>query len=252
MLASSACQHQEVPTYHTDLTQLNIWVGTASGIVYDHVTYNYSYAYEEGAVTFYAEITGMPAHHDRTFQLEVTGPDAETVAPTVRTEEYTIPAGAIGGTFQVHFNTQRLPHADLFTTSDGVVQFRMVQNSDFDIGTENHQVFTVQVKNYLAKPDNWDSVPVRNDMLIFLPLSRYFGSYSRVKYQFMIEHLGLVDFYIQTSMGSLPAYNEETNTISAAYAVQLQQQIQLDLAQYNATHDSPLTDEFGQLVTFSY
>ena len=244
------CTQKDVPTYDTAETRLNIWVGTAAGIVYESTTYNYSYAFEEGSVTFYAQITGMPVDHDRTFHLEVFGDDADQVAPTVRYEDFIIPAGAIGGTYALHFNTQLLPVADLFSETDGTVEFRVVPGEQFDLGTENHQSFTVIVKNYLAKPDNWDTVPVRNDMLIYFPISKYFGSYSRVKYQFMIEHLGLIDFQIRSSMGAIPAYDEETNTISAAYAVQLQQVMQQALRDYNATHDTPLTDEYGELVTF--
>ena len=250
MLMVTACSQEEVPTYDSAETQLNIWVGTAAGVVYESVTYNYSYAYEEGSVPFHAQITGMPADDDRRFRLEVTGDDAYGVAPTLRTEDYVIPAGAIGGTYALHLNTQLLPDASLFTDREGTVQVRVVASETFGIGTEDHQSFTLIVKNYLAKPDNWDAVPTRNDMLIFYPIARYFGSYSRVKYQFMIEHLGLVDFQIQASMGSLPNYVEETNTISASYAVQLQQQMQEALSEYNATHDTPLTDEYGYEVTF--
>ncbi len=249
-LLLTSCTHDKVPTYDTSMTSLNIWVGTAGGVVYESVTYNYSYAYEEGSVTFHAQISGMPVDHDRTFRLEVLGKDAASVAPTVRAEEYVIPAGAIGGTYKVHLNTQLLPDPTLFSTSDGIVQFRMVPNQTFQTGTENHQLFTVIVKNYLAKPDNWDTVPTTQSMIIYYPLSKYFGTYSRVKYQFMIQTLGLMDFKIQTSMGSLPSYDEETNTISSTYALQLQQQMQQALKEYNATHKTPLTDEFGNLVEF--
>ncbi|MBR1681790.1 MAG: DUF4843 domain-containing protein [Bacteroidaceae bacterium] len=249
-LILTSCSQKEVPTYDPAETQLNIWVGTAAGVVYESATYNYSYAYEEGSVPFYAQITGMPVDYDRSFRLEVTGDDADAVAPTLRTEDYVIPAGAIGGTYALHLGTQQLTDASLFTDRDGTVQLRVVPSETFSIGTEGYQFFTLIVKNYLAKPDNWDAVPTRNDMLIFYPIARYFGSYSRVKYQFMIEHLGLVDFQIQASMGSLPNYVEETNTISASYAVQLQQQMQQALSEYNATHDTPLTDEYGYEVTF--
>lgn len=245
-----SCTYKDVPTYDTTETRLNIWVGTAAGVVYESTTYNYSYAYEEGSVTFYAQITGMPVDYDRTFHLEVFGNDANAVAPTVRYEDFVIPAGAIGGTYALHLNTQLLPDANLFSESDGVVEFRVVPDEQFALGTEDHQAFTVIVKNYLAKPDNWDTVPTRNDMLIYFPISKYFGSYSRVKYQFMIEHLGLIDFQIRSSMGAIPAYDEETNTISAAYAVQLQQVMQQALREYNETHDTPLTDEYGERVTF--
>ena len=250
LLLLTSCSHVDVPTYDTTETRLNIWVGTTAGVVYESTTYNYSYAYEEGSVTFYAQITGMPVDYDRTFHLEAFGDDASVVAPTVRYEDFVIPAGAIGGTYALHLNTQLLPDANLFSESDGSVQFRVMPGEQFDLGTEDHQAFTVIVKNYLAKPDNWDTVPTRNDMLIYFPISKYFGTYSRVKYQFMIEHLGLIDFQIRSSMGAIPAYDEETNTISAAYAVQLQQVMQQALREYNESHDTPLTDEYGELVTF--
>ena len=243
MLFMASCQEEEVSTYDVSQTALNIWVGTAAGAVYESVTYNYSYAYEEGSVTFYAQISGMPADHDRTFRLEPYGDDAATVLSTIRTEDYVIPAGATGGTYKVWFNTQRLSEPSLFADSEGRVSFRMVPDGEFAVGTENHQSFTVVLKNYLAKPDNWDTANYPR-----VPLSKYFGAYSRVKYQFMIEHLGLIDFEI--NYNTQTSYNEETNVVSAVYAVYLQQVMQRALNKYNATHDTPLTDEFGLPVTF--
>ena len=243
MLFMASCQEEEVSTYDVSQTALNIWVGTAAGAVYESVTYNYSYAYEEGSVTFYAQISGMPADHDRTFRLEPYGDDAATVLSTIRTEDYVIPAGATGGTYKVWFNTQRLSEPSLFADSEGRVSFRMVPDGEFAVGTENHQSFTVVLKNFLAKPDNWDTANYPR-----VPLSKYFGAYSRVKYQFMIEHLGLIDFEI--NYNTQTSYNEETNVVSAVYAVYLQQVMQRALNEYNATHDTPLTDEYGFPVTF--
>jgi hypothetical protein len=79
-------------------------------------------------------------------------------------------------------------------------------------------------------------------------LSKYFGTYSRVKYQFMIEHLGLIDFEI--NYNAQTSYDETTNVVSAAYAVYLQQCVQQALEAYNNTHDTPLMDEYGVPVTF--
>ena len=243
LLCFTACTHEEVSTYDTSLTSLNIWVGTSAGAVYESTTYNYSYAYEEGSVTFYAQISGMPTDHDRVFHLEPFGGDSALMISTVRTEDYVIPAGQIGGTYQVYFNTQRLSDPNLFTQTDGIIHFRVVPNDEFAIGTENHQEFTVVLKNYLAKPDNWDAANYPR-----VPLSKYFGTYSRVKYQFMIEHLGLIDFEI--NYNTQTSYDEENNIVSAVYAVYLQQVMQRALAEYNATHDKPLTDEFGNPVLF--
>ena len=241
MLAS--CTHEEISTYDPDRTGLDIWVGNAAGAVFESTTYNYSYAYEEGAVTFYAQISGVPADHDRTFHLEPFGGDYDLMANTVRTEDYIIPAGAIGGTYQVYFNSQALSSPTLFTTKDGHINFRVVPNDEFQLGTENHQQFTIVLKNYLAKPDNWDAANFPR-----IPLSKYFGTYSRVKYQFMIEHLGLVDFEI--NYNTQTAYDEELNVVSVAYAIHLQQLMQRALNEYNETHEEPLTDEFGNPVTF--
>ena len=242
-LGGASCSKEEVSTYDTSQCSLNIWVGTEGGAVYETVTYNYSYAYEEGDVTFYAQISGMPADHDRTFHLEAYGDDLDKVASTLRTEDYVVPAGSIGGTYQVHFNTQLLSDPNLFTDKDGRISFRVVPDNTFALGSEGHQSFTVILKNYLAKPDNWDSANYPR-----VALSKYFGSYSRVKYQFMIEHLGLIDFEI--NYNTQTSYDPETNIVSAVYAVHLQQVMQRALNEYNDTHDTPLTDEYGIPVTF--
>ena len=238
-----ACSHEDVPTYDTSRTGLDIWVGNAGGVVYESTTYNYSYAYEEGTVTFYAQISGMPADHDRTFRIEPFGGDSALMINTVRTEDYVIPAGQIGGTYKVYFNTQKLTDPLLFTETDGTINFRVKPTDDFDLGTENHQQFTVVLKNYLAKPDNWDAANFPR-----IPLSKYFGTYSRVKYQFMIQILGLIDFEI--NYNTQTAYDEELNVVSSVYAIHLQQLMQRALAEYNATHDTPLTDEYGNPVMF--
>ena len=242
LLFAASCTQEEVSSFDTSHCSLNIWVGTEVA-VYETTTYNYSYSYEEGGVTFYAQISGMPADHDRTFRLEAFGEDYDKVASSIRTEDYVIPAGEIGGTYKVYFNSQKLSDPNLFSEEDGRVSFRMVSNDTFSIGTENRQEFTVVLKNYLAKPDNWDNANYPQ-----VALSKYFGTYSKVKYQFMIEVLGLIDFDINYAAST--SYDEETNLVSPTYAVYLQQVMQRALNEYNDTHDTPLTDEFGALVTF--
>lgn len=242
-MTAGSCSEESTDLFDTSLTALNIWVGNEAGVVYDETVYNYSYAYEEGSITFYAQLVGMPADRDRTFRLELFGNDSAMVAPTVRTEDYVLPAGQTHGTYHVYFNTQLLPASDLFTTKDGTVSFRMKPNNEFNTGTEKHQQFTVVLKNYLAKPANWDVANYPR-----MPLANYFGTYSRVKYQFMIEHLHLIDFEI--NYNATTSYDEATNTISASYAIYLQQVVQRRLNEYNESHDSPLTDEYGLPVTF--
>ena len=64
----------------------------------------------------------------------------------------------------------------------------------------------------------------------------------------MIEVLGLVDFVI--SYNASTSYDEATNTVSSSYAVYLQQLMQKALQDYNSTHETPLTDEYGLPVAF--
>lgn len=239
---TASCTKEEVSTYDPSFTALNIWVGNEQS-AYESVTYNYSYAYEEGNVKFYARISGMPSDHDRTFRLEAYGGDSALIINTIRTEEYVIPAGEIGGEYNVRFNTQMLSDSTLFTNRDGKINFRVVPTGDFAIGTEGRQFFTVILKNYLAKPENWDKANYPR-----VAISKYFGTYSRTKYQFMIEVLGLIDFDI--NYNTQTSYDEATNTVSAVYAIYLQQVMQKALNEYNETHDTPLTDEFGVPVLF--
>lgn len=243
LTATIACQKEEVMKFDSSMSGLNIWVGTSTGSIYEETTYNYSYAIEEGSITFYTRVYGVPTEYDRTFRLEPFGEDISQIIPTIRTEEYVIPAGAISGEYKVYFNSQKLPSEDLFSEIDGKVSFRMVKNNNFETGAENMQSFTVVLRNRIAKPNNWDSA---NYPLV--ALSKYFGTYSKVKYQFMIEHIGLIDFIISYSAAT--SIDEATNTISPAYAVYLQQMMQQKLIEYNTTHDYPLTDENGNPVIF--
>lgn len=242
-LAVTSCQKEEVFTYDVSRTGLSIWVGTSAGAVYEDVSYNYSYAYEKGSVTFYARINGLPADYDRTFRLEAYGDDLELVAPTICDEEYVLPAGQVFGEYKVVFNSQHLASPELFSEHDGSISFRVVQNETFMLGAEHMQSFTVNLRNRLAKPDNWDTANYPR-----VPLSKYFGTYSRVKYQFMIEVLGMIDFEI--SYMASTAYDEAKNMVSPSYAVYLQQLMQERLTEYNAAHEEPLTDENGEKVTF--
>lgn len=243
LIIVTSCQKEDIMKFDSEMAGLNIWVGTSAGSIYEETTYNYSYAIEEGSVTFYARVYGVPAEHDRTFTLEPFGENIEQIVPTIRVEEYVMPAGEVSGEYKVYFNSKNLASEDLFSESDGKVSFRMVDNEHFETGTENMQSFTVVLRNRIAKPDNWDSANYPS-----VALSKYFGTYSRVKYQFMIEHLGLRDFIISHSAST--SIDETTNTVSTAYAVFLQQLMQQKLAEYNETHEKPLTDENGDPIIF--
>lgn len=241
VLGLSSCEDNETPVYDVSRTALNLWFGSEIYPV-DSLTYNYSYAMEESSVTFYARVSGLPADHDRTFTLEMVDGSVEAEG-SYRTETYTIPAGEILAEFPIYFNTTLLQDPESFTTTDGYLCFRLAPNNEFETGAEEYSELIVRLRNYLAKPDNWDSADYS-----YLSLSYVFGAYSREKYQFMIDVLGIMEFSINRN-ATVP-YDEENNELSLNYANYLLQTLQLALEEYNATHDEPLRDSSGALVTF--
>ena len=237
----SSCSEEKVPVYDSEYAALNIWVGNENTAI-DSTTYNYSYALGEAPLTFYARVIGQPAAQDRTFRLEAYDGDLALAEGSYRTEEYVLKAGEITGEYAIYFDTSKLKDAASFSTTDGRIRFRLVEDGMFAPGNKETQSITVVLKNYLAKPETWDSATYPNMALLGI-----FGVYSKVKYQFMIQELGLVDFsvsYYQTG-----TYDEATNTLSYNYALFLKDKLKVALAEYNKANGS-LMDETGNPVTF--
>ena len=238
----SGCSKNEYPEFDTNYASLAIWFGTEY-VPQDSITYNYSYALGEKTVHFYARTIGVLSDHDRSFQLEAFDGDLDEAQGSYSLGEYTIKAGESLAQFDITFDTSKLKNALAFTQKDGHWKLRVKANDEFSVGVKELQTLNIVLKNYLSKPDNWDA-----DQYPLRPLSAYFGEYSKVKYQFMIKELNLVDFNI--SYNATISYDEETNTLSHNYANYLVSKMKLALEEYNATHDTPLTDETGNIVTF--
>lgn len=238
----SSCSKEEVSFYDTENTSLNIWLGTA-GIAVDSVIYNYSYSVDMGFLTFHARVAGMPVDRDRTFELEPFDGDIAQAEGSYFLRTYTIPAGEVQIQDTIFFDTSKLRNPSSFSTSDGRIYFRMKENTEFQTGAGERSQLKVVLKNYLAKPAEWDAATY--PMMAYLGI---FGEYSRVKYQFMIQVLGMMDFHIDYR-ASLP-YDEANNTVSYNYALYLANKLRQALDEYNATHSTPLTDETGTVVTF--
>lgn len=241
-LGMTSCSENEREYFDTQYSALNIWLGSQN-IPTDSVIYNYSYAVGKDSVPFYARIAGTPADYDREFTLETV--EGDTVVAACYTKKYVIPAGETSATFYIYFNSSNISD-ELFKTKDGHLVFRLKENNTFVAGAKEYQTLKFVLKNDLTKPSDWDVV-TGTPASFYRTYAFYFGAYSKVKYQFMIATLGMMDFKIYYS--SAP-YDREANTISWDYATLLKQRLQVALDEYNATHDTPLTDEFGELVTF--
>ncbi len=165
---------------------------------------------------------GDVADHDRTVNLAV-----EQSMTTASASQYSVPetvvvpAGQTKGTFSV-----KLRRDASLQQKSVRLYLKVVPSGDFKPGVneENHIVFIWT--DVLSKPNNWAD------------LEPFFGTYSNVKYRFMLEHLG--------DEGEL-----STDTMSWAKLNSLRIRFQNALNDYNAAHPgNPLTDEFGNLVTF--
>ncbi|MBP3229372.1 MAG: DUF4843 domain-containing protein [Prevotella sp.] len=238
----ASCSKEEVSVYDTDTTALNIWVGTAS-IAADSTIYNYSYSVDKGFLVFHARVAGMPVDFDRPFELEAFEGDLQLAEGSYSLRNYVIPAGAVQISDTIDFDTSKLRDASAFSVNDGRIRFRVKENNTFQTGAGELSALTIVLKNYLAKPAEWDAAVYPR-----MAYAGIFGVYSRVKYQFMIQILGMMDFHIDYR-ATVP-YDEAANTVSYNYALFLADKMRQALDDYNATHATPLTDETGTVVTF--
>lgn len=244
------CSSNEVPVFDTSYSALNVWFGTTGyNSVLESTSYNYSYTLGEDSVMFFARVAGLPVDYDRSFTLEAVDGNLEEAEGSYRVETYTIKAGEVEVECPIYFDTSKLKDDELFSSEEeeGSLSFQVVEDGTFASGAESLQTLVVILRNYLAKPDEWDT----RASMYALAWSGYFGEYSKVKYQFMIQYTGLIDFHI--SYYATVPYDEETNTISTTYATYLRDKLRLYLEEYNAdpnNTDAPLRDETGSLVTF--
>ncbi len=242
ILGISSCSENETPVYDAERVSLNIWFGQSNS-KQDSVTYNYSYVLEEGSLTFMARVAGVPVDYDRTFTLKAVSGNLSEAEGSYRVETYTIPAGTVEVECPIYFNTSKLKDASSFTEDDGYLHFRVAENDVFETGVSERQELVVVLKNYLAEPEEWN-----NRVSPYLSWAGYFGEYSKVKYQFMIQELGIMEFHIYAS--ATAPYNESTKEMSINYAQYLREVLSDALDDYEAEHGERLMDEFGREVKF--
>lgn len=197
-----------------------IWAAGSDSVTFSFVAYGATVT--EQLINVDAQIMGNVADRDRTVTLAVV-PELTTAAASqyVVPEQVTIPAGQAKSTFAVALKRD----ASLLSKTVRLY-VRVTDSSDFLTGVneDNHIVFIWN--DILSKPNNWES------------LESFFGTYSDTKYRFMLENAG--------GIGEFNA-----DTMSWAQLNSLRIKFQNQLNDYNAAHPgNPLTDEFGQQVSF--
>lgn len=197
------------------------WAAGTDSVTFSFVAYQSDFVQKEIGVD--AQVMGDVADRDRTVNLAVdagrtTASASQYVVPT----SVVVPAGQSKGRFVVTLKR------DASLQSKSVrLYVKVVESADFKPGVneENHIAFVWT--DVLSKPNNWAE------------LEPFFGTYSNVKYRFMLENMRADD-------GELSA---ETMTWAKLNSLKIRFQNALDA--YNAAHPGhPLTDENGNLVTF--
>ena len=197
-----------------------IWAVGTDSISFSFVAYGSEVTEKEMLVD--AQIMGKVENRDRVVNLSVdparTTADASlyTVPSTV-----TIPAGAVKATFPVI-----LKRSAALQTKTVRLYLQVAEAADFKAGVNEENHIKLIWSDVLQKPKNWDT------------LEPFFGTYSDVKYRFMLAN-------------SNGAGEFSTETMSWAMLNSYRILFQNALNAYNAAHPgNPLTDENNQLVTF--
>lgn len=241
----AACSSEEIDRYDDSYVAINIGFGNVTNLN-QTISFNYSESSVERPVTFYARISGTPVDYDRAFTLEAVEGDIAAAANSYRFDTYVIPAGEVSGEYVIYFDPAGLSNPSAFADQEGELVFRVAANEYFALGAKDNNELRFTLRNSLTMPDEWYEVSTYNHY----PLSRYFGDYSPEKFRFMLENGCPINFQISYSQ-SVPTTEENGVTIlSTSYATYMQQTMQMALAEYNSTHDTPLCDSLGNPISF--
>lgn len=243
LISLSSCQQNTYEQFDSEYGAVNIWVGTELNPL-DSTSFNYSYTLTKDSLMFYARIIGTVPTESKTFTLEAYEGDIDKVGNSLEIGQYTFAPGEYFKQFPICFDpTQLTPDDSLyFAENEGYIKFRLKESEQFVAGAYSYQSIHVILKNAIAKPDTWDEARYPQ-----VALSKYFGSYSEVKYKFIIQQVGAVDFKVQYNQAA--DYDEAINTFSSAYAKFLKNKLILALEEYNEANGT-LYDEYGFPVTF--
>ena len=239
------CEKNKREVYDTEFSALNVWFGKTE-IPEDSVVYNYAYRSLTAArdsISFYARLAGVPATVDRSFKLRVVDNQQTKIREGVHFEfgNYVLKAGEIRAVCSIYIKSSDDFSAD---GQNHTILFELEETAAFHAGVKEYTTMKLVMRDKADKPTNWDA-----DAYPYMPLRNYFGTYSRVKHQFMISVLPSdlpAVFRVIYQQTPTPPYE-----IPLAYAQYLQRRCQAALAEYNAAHPTaPLRDENDELISF--
>ncbi|MDI3320948.1 DUF4843 domain-containing protein [Pinibacter soli] len=233
-----SCTKEHKFPFPEERNAINIWLGSGS-VVEDSVTHNFAYTVTgRDSVMFNFRLSGYPLNHDTKFELQAVSGDTSRVYYTFGI--YTIKAGQYEGRFPIYID--KPAGYTEFKNSTGKIVFKLKESPTFLEGAEELSDLTVIFKNAVSKPDNWDAATSP-----YFAMSKYFGTYSNVKYAFIIQTTGMANFKIYYTVAKDPVLAD--NTITATQASYFQNLCKAALQAYKDKY-GPLMDENNSEVVF--
>lgn len=234
----TGCGENEPLFFDQDNSALQIWFGSSSSIQ-DSLTFNYAYSLATtDSVQFNARLTGYPLNQDIPFELEAIDGDLQTVK--YHFPKYVLKAGQTEMKASIYFD--KLHNEDIFKDKPGRITFRLKSSSLLNAGSKEMSSLKVSLRNSISKPDNWDTAP-----LYYRALSYYFGSYSAVKYKFVMQVIGLTYFTIYVISNSTT--EGDPYGVSSSDMTNYIKECKIALDRYNL-ENGPLLDENNLPVVF--
>lgn len=222
LLVFASCQNEGF--YYKDEVRVRLkapyeWALGTDSLDFTFIKYPESVTEYNLPVTIY--LMGNHADNARTVNLAV-----DTERTTAQEEHYAFPnqVALPAGSFSITFPVTLKRTGDL--QEKGVrLYIEIAESPDFKRGVSEENHLLIKWSDVLTKPTNWDE------------LVEFFGTFSIVKYRFIIETTGITEFSAQTMSWALLT-NYRIMCVNALNA-------------YNDAHPgNPLKDENGQYITF--
>jgi hypothetical protein len=218
----SSCEKEGF--YYQDVDRVRIegpykWAVNTDSLEFSFITTPSGINQIEMEITVY--VMGFAADKDRVVKIGINS--SKTTATSSHFScplQVTVPAKSLSATFPV-----LLKRTSDLQQNTVRLYVELEESSDFKVGVAERDHLLIKWNDILSMPKNWSE------------LEQFFGSFSLVKYRFMINNTGITEF--------------SATTMSWAQLMNYKIILRNALDEYNAANPgNPLKDENGQFVTF--
>lgn len=222
LITLMACEND--PFFYNDEARVRIvgpeeWTLETDSLIFSFA--NYSSAVEDTTFDITVYVMGETSEVDRVASF---GIDESLTSADATLFEFpasvTVPAGSFEASLPV-----TIKRGEVLKENSVTLYVQVLESTDFKVGVDSDDHLLIRWSDILTKPTNWED------------LEEFFGAYSQVKYQFIIDTLNIATFDL----------DEITWGQMKNYQIQLAEALRV----YNEEHpESLLTDEDGNLVSF--